>query len=102
MARRASSEETFIVSEAGWQTFGAFVAGATYEGFAVAWVSSQLARAPVRTALVSMTQGIMQVSGLVAAVRSTGAALALVVGYGVGSYVVVRLGRLLNEKAPIE
>lgn len=71
--------------------FTAFIGGAIYEAGCVGWVHYSERKRPFITALFSMLCATAQVLGIGVSVNSVIAAPFFIIGYGVGTYIAVKI-----------
>ncbi len=69
----------------------ALVCGASYEAACVGWVHFSERSRPLTTALFSMLAATAEVTGVLDAARDVRVAPFFVLGYGIGTYLAVRV-----------
>lgn len=69
-----------------------FLSAFAFECAYLLWIRFSVDRKPIRSALLSMLTGALSLYAMVQAVHDMSYAPAVILGYGVGSYVVARIG----------
>ena len=69
-----------------------FLSAFAFEACYLLWIRFSVDRKPIRSALLSMLTGALSLYAMVQAVHDMRYAPAILLGYGVGSYVVARVG----------
>jgi hypothetical protein len=69
-----------------------FLSAFAFEVSYLLWIRFSVARQPVRSALLSMTTGALSLYATFQALHDMRYAPVLILGYGVGSYTVARIG----------
>ena len=70
----------------------AFVLGVLYELVYIAWIRFSVAQKPLLSAVFSMLVGAISVYAMTGVYKDMSTMPALILGYGVGSYVVAKIG----------